>query len=153
MSLIWVIILMSQIQLEHNGRRLFVNIKLLPPDSEDVARLPVSEVDSKDVFTYGAIFDTGCTCTSISKNVVRDLGLVSYSKVPVAGITGTVLKNVYSCRFGFEEDKGHINIHHQPIECMEFDNSGFDIDVLIGMDVITMGELTVHRYPAFTFKY
>ena len=100
-------------------------------------------------YTCKAVWDTGATGTCISKRVIDAMGLV-----PI-GFTSVNTAN------GLKEDAGQfiINIAFPnsvtitDLRATEFSGGG-DIDMLIGMDVICMGDMSITNANGLTvFSY
>jgi len=84
-----------------------------------------------------AMWDTGSTNTSISQSVVSALQLKSQGRIPVTIYGGTVVE-----RDVYEVDlllPGNIQVEH--LKVMGDDTT--DYDVLVGMDVITLGDMCI----------
>lgn len=89
-----------------------------------------------DLHVYRALWDTGADRTGISKKVVKDLGLdiVAYSENHTAG--GVVNVTIHLVSLVLPN-----NIVTPPmlVSCCDIDSA----DILIGMDVITLGDFAV----------
>ena len=89
-----------------------------------------------DLHVYRALWDTGADRTGISKKVVKDLGLdiVAYSENHTAG--GVVSVTIHLVSLVLPN-----NIVTPPmlVSCCDIDSA----DILIGMDVITLGDFAV----------
>ena len=86
-----------------------------------------------------AAWDTGATNTIISPEIVESLGLKPSGKCVVSAYGGTVEVNTYVVDLCFENGYKIANLQVLSDE----NNSDFDYDVLIGMDVITKGDFCV----------
>ena len=97
-----------------------------------------------------AIFDTGATNTCISKKIVDALGLVSAG----AKITGTAAGPI-ECET-FLVDVGLPNqVTVQGVEVSNPEIDGADFDVLIGMDILNLGDFAISNFEGkttFTFR-
>lgn len=82
-----------------------------------------------------AIWDTGATSTCISNKVAASLGLVPDGKERIGTAGGSVIVSTYIIDVLFP---GHVFKQH--IEAAACD---MDIDVLIGMDIISCGDFSV----------
>ena len=104
--------------------------------------------DEHKSFIGIAVWDTGATCTVIDKRVVQKCGLKPITKKKVRGVFGEGLSNVYQVNVGLPN-----GVMIEGIEAIE---SNFDsFDVLIGMDIIRMGDFAVTNYrnrTTFTFR-
>lgn len=87
-----------------------------------------------------AIWDTGATNSVVTKQLAQDIGLIPTGKVQVTNTTTVELRNSYLLNV-FLPSK--VLIQYLKItECEDVLGSG-DADMLIGMDVISMGDLAV----------
>ena len=90
------------------------------------------------------LWDTGASCSVISKRLVSELGLPAISKVPIIGVNGKFittshvidlwLPNKYVVR--------RVNVTMGTLSP--------NFDVLIGMDVITRGDFSISNYQGHT---
>ena len=64
---------------------------LIPVAIFGVGKLSLSQ--SQNVPCYGAVVDTGASCTRISKRVIADCGLLSHSKTTMISASGNVEAN------------------------------------------------------------
>jgi hypothetical protein len=96
----------------------------------------IYSADGHKFHTDKALWDTGADTTIISSSIVRELQLKPYKQGGIAGIGGASDSNVYLV---------HILIPTGDfvtyVEVMESDFE--DYDVIIGMDVITFGDLLI----------
>jgi len=106
-----------------------------------------------EVVTARAIWDTGASCTVITKKLAEKIGLVPTGKTTITGVNNSTLENTYI-----------VNVYLPNKVCMIFlriaevqDLTG-DADVLIGMDIIGAGDFSIfqengktiltYRYPS-----
>lgn len=87
-------------------------------------------------FETKAVWDTGATNTAISKNVIDDLSLKPSGKVNAHGVHGPNLVNTYLVHVGLPN-----RFLVSSIRVLEGKMS--NIDVLIGMDIITKGDFVI----------
>lgn len=89
-----------------------------------------------DLHVYRALWDTGADRTAISKRVVKDLGLdiVAYSENHTAGGVVSVTNHLVSLVL-----PNNIVTPPMLVSCCDIDSA----DILIGMDVITLGDFAV----------
>ncbi len=106
------------------------------------------------VLPYQAIWDTGATNTVISQKVVSDLGLKPSGKVTVQGVgaSGTPAHhecNTYLVNLLLPNQVGFYGVRVS-------ENSIAGCDVLIGMDLITTGDLAITNHngkTTFSFRF
>ena len=112
----------------------------------------VTPVEVKNSFsgtvlqTHG-IWDTGATNSVVTKSAAARLGLTPVSKTLVQGVHGIKSVNVYDVTITL--NNRNITLRTQVTECDELsgDNS---IGMLIGMNVITMGDFVVTNFGGHT---
>ena len=86
--------------------------------------------------TFQALWDTGATCSAISKAVAEKLKLEPVSKVTVSHADGQSMVNVYDISLALPN-----KTFFQFVRVTECTLSGFDL--LIGMDVISEGDFSI----------
>ena len=102
-------------------------------------------------FPVKAQRDTGATGTCISKGLVQKLGLVPTGMIKVHTPSGVGLMNKYMVNLILNNE---VRISNVTVMDSEIGNQG--IDVLIGMDIITMGDFAVSNYVGrtqFSFRF
>ena len=92
-----------------------------------------------------AVWDTGATTTAISKKLVENLKLMPVSQTTVHGINHSSVVNVHIIDILLPN---HVGIAE--IKVTEAKNLG-DCDVLIGMDIITLGDFSITNCNNQTF--
>lgn len=98
-----------------------------------------------------ALWDTGSTATSISRAVVEELNLCPTGTEQILSPTGSQLRNVYTIDIKF-----NMGVTITDIKAYESDIDLQGIDILIGMDIICLGDFAVSNYGGrtqFTFRY
>lgn len=105
--------------------------------SISAASLTVAKPTRQD---YRAIWDTGATNTVITKKVANDLGLKPIGRTQVKTASGTADCDVYLTDVILPN-----NIVMQNVRVTE--GILADFDVLIGMDIIRMGDFAVTNNP------
>ena len=106
--------------------------------------------DQPEPRTYSAIWDTGATATSITAKVVQECGLAPITVASVTGVHGTQQANVYLIDVYLPNA-----VRVETVKATEMALVGDDVDVLIGMDVIGLGDLAVTNFQgktSFTFR-
>lgn len=104
---------------------------------------PVSDDD------FLAIWDTGATNSVITKKVVDTLGLAPTGIIEVHGVHGKDFRSKYIVSIQLPND---IRVRDVEVTDGEFG----DADVLIGMDIISLGDFAVSNYKGkttFSFRY
>lgn len=93
--------------------------------------------------TFVGLWDTGATNSGITENVAKTLGLVSAGKTKVHGIGGLVEVPYYIVEIILPGNMRFVRI---VTEC----KSAGDWDVLVGMDIMSNGDLAVSNYNGMT---
>lgn len=106
--------------------------------SEISVSQPVPGQKSK-IEKFTAIWDTGATSSVITPLVVKKLGLIPSGKTNLHGVAGS--KNNADTYFvSFRLPQG---LHVDGVKVAEVPQLAGNIDVLIGMDIITLGDFSV----------
>ena len=96
------------------------------------------------VFPARALWDTGATCCCITKNVAQALGLNPVRKASVLTAAGYVLENIYEVCFQLPNNVA-INL-----EVTEISAVSEDMDAIIGMNIIGLGDFAVSNFDGRT---
>lgn len=95
-----------------------------------------------------ARFDTGATVSCISNDIVEQLHAPVYSTGIIRSATGETQVNKYMLVLDFKE-----NMRIGGILTYAADLAGLDdTDFIIGMDIISLGDLTVRKDGTFVFE-
>ena len=98
----------------------------------------------------GALVDTGATHTCISEDLVQELALESYSMVPIVTAAGVTETKSYKIDLLLDFEG-----HHAPIENLTVNSipttKHQEWHILLGMDVILQGHLSISRGGLFAF--
>lgn len=100
---------------------------------------------SNNILPVRAQWDTGATGTCISKELVQRLNLMPTGKVKVSTPSGIGIMNKYIINLILNNE---IRITNLIVMDSEIGNQG--IDVLIGMDIISMGDFAVSNFDGKT---
>jgi hypothetical protein len=125
-----------------------ISLVLQSPVQVSEAFNPQSSVPRPVVQTYTAIWDTGATNTVITSKVVAELGLKPSGKVKVRGVgpAGTSQEhdsNTYLINILLPNNVNIVGVRVS-------ENAVDGCDVLIGMDVITTGDLAITNHNSKT---
>lgn len=119
-----------------------------------------------------ALIDTGATGTCISQRLAQRQNLSPIGKVMVHGVSGPAQHNSYAFKIGFPFAlapgapsppgmppppttgalPGQLHVMERVIQGSEFHGAG-NFDILIGMDVISMGSLVVLGNGSYCFAF
>lgn len=98
---------------------------------------------------YNAVWDTGATNTVITKKVAQECGLKSISMTQVHTAGGTINCSVYLVNIMLPNE-----VTVQMLRVTEAELTG-DFEVLIGMDIITLGDFAItnkNKKTTFSFR-
>lgn len=99
----------------------------------------------KDFIPVKAQWDTGATGTCISKEVVKRLNLIPTGMIRVQTPSGEGTMNKYMINLILNNE---VRVMNLSVMDSEIGNQG--IDVLIGMDIISLGDFAVSNYEGKT---
>ena len=97
-----------------------------------------------------ALWDTGATGTCISKDVVEKLQLIPTGKKNIKTPSGSSIVNTFLVSIILPN-----NVIVPNIEVCDSEIGDQNVDVLVGMNIITMGDLAISNYnnqTVFTFR-
>lgn len=159
---------MPSIQGEHRGRAAIIDLAVLSADGYVQHKQSSSPVLS-GVRPFRALIDTGATRTMVSPHVVRSVGLQPVGRMPFNSLTGFAYCYSYLFHVAFYGDRYSqyadedndavlnseiktIHVFKQVINGGEM-TEGQSFDVLLGMDVISSGDLQFTRDGWFRFTF
>ena len=102
----------------------------------------INPLNNSTIKTFG-LWDTGATDCAITKNLVSKLNLPVFTKAKVIGINGLQTANVHYIKFQLENKNSSLST--RVTACDELSDDG-SIGFLIGMDLITKGDLVISNY-------
>jgi gag-polyprotein putative aspartyl protease len=94
--------------------------------------------DDTRIQWYKALWDTGATQSCISDRLAEELGLEAEDFVKVATASGIVRLPIYTLHLALPN-----HIVFDSIEVIEFAYGDDDCDLIIGMDIMTQGDLAM----------
>ena len=98
---------------------------------------------------WSAIWDTGATKSCITKRIVDDLKLIPVGRTTIGTANGLTIADTYFVNIGLPNG---IIVPNVLVSCADL---GKDIDVLIGMDIITLGDFSITNLngrTSFSFR-
>ncbi len=112
---------------------------------DGVTNCIVTDVEITNPFTgektgASGIWDTGATNSAITEKMARQLNLVPISKCDVMGVHGINTVNIYTVIVSLNNKQITVNINVTEAKKLSAND---DIGMLIGMDIITMGDFCV----------
>ena len=154
---------MPCIWLKHNNSQVFMDVAITSTKTVEEAKK--GNYDTLDTKRYKALVDTGAQGTCITKRVADELGLKPSGKMPVVGVSGKSYHNYYLFHVGFiitysgktksgqDAIETNLNINNRIIAGAELivPDSGFD--VLLGMDILSVGSLAIEGNGTFSFSF
>lgn len=108
------------------------------------------EINKVVIKKFRAIWDTGATTSVITNKVVQELNLKPIGKTPVQGVTGRAISNRFLINF-YLPNKVIIPY----VSVTESQGLAGNFDILIGMDIINLGDFVVTNYDnktKFSFR-
>lgn len=147
---------------QHNSSQVFVSVVLLPVDRFEDTLDPQRLSRAPNLQVLRALIDTGAQVTSITSKAARKLKLEPSGLVGIQGVGGPSYHHSYIFKLGFvdirQSELGYqsptFHLLDKEIEGPEFDcGVDADFDVLLGMDVLSIGTLTISSNGRFKFTY
>lgn len=122
----------------HDGRRLIMPVNVYP-----------GRPATLDGVEARALIDTGSTTTGVTTALAEQLGLTGRGKKPMGGIGGDMQIERYLFRIGLTADAEHGAPPSFPFVFEDLEGfalrSGFQFEVLLGMDILGQCDLKVGR--------
>lgn len=141
-----------------DGGRIIVDVGVQPALSSIQGVTAQASAVIIQIRQFRGLIDTGAQRTCITRSAARDLQLKPRGKIRLGNVSSIETHNSYSFAVGFWLRLGNGDTMNEttsyygldPVMGADFkDNSDFDL--LIGMDVITQGDLTIRRGGTFEF--
>lgn len=88
------------------------------------------------IMQYNGLWDTGATGSMITEKIVKELGLIPVRQIETHHAQGTSINNLYYVNIALPNG---IVIPNVPVA----DGKLIDTDVLIGMDIISLGDFSI----------
>jgi hypothetical protein len=149
---------MPLIQGTHDGRAAIVTIAIV-----DAAKYGEHKQSANPVFQgakpFRALIDTGATTTMIAKRVVAQVGLQQVNLIALSGLGGTTWRPGYLFHVAFYKSPPVTVTEQSKIQVLKRVINGGELldehtfDVLLGMDVLTTGDLRINKAGTFSFSF
>jgi len=157
---------------QHNNSQVFLNVGIVDAAIINIQSLTRGGVPLPSPQMFKALVDTGAQRTMISTSVVQTLNLVPIGKIGISGVGSSKFHNGYLFHVFFVTPvlplagqvpppgspiSALLHLRPTPIYGAEMDPAmtlqtvGFD--VLLGMDVISMGSLKIEGNGTFSFSF
>lgn len=104
---------------------------------------PSPNLNPNTSYPCNAIWDTGATNTAITKKIAQSLQLIPVTKTNVLGVHGHQDVNVYLVGMILPNNVGIRTLRVTECESLSHPDDPDPCDVLIGMDIISMGDLAI----------
>ena len=111
----------------------------------------ISISNGSSTITGTALWDTGATTSCISESVAQQLSLVPTGMMNIQTPSSTKAVKTYLVNVGLPN---HLNVND--VQVCETDIGKQGIEMLIGMDIITLGDFSVSNFnnnTVFTFRF
>lgn len=137
-------------------RRIIVPVALVVPVAGAVDYGSPSSLLNVSIHRTTALLDTGAQSTCVTRSAVQAYGLIATGKKMMGNANSDEMHNTYAFRIAFclSGEKDAERIWH-----IDRDLAGADIkshpafEILLGMDIIGMGDLTITRNGRFVFDF
>jgi hypothetical protein len=149
---------------QHNGSQLFCPVVILPPNF--LSGAPANQI------AVPALIDTGATTTGITTALATQLQMQPVGIIQIHGVGGLQNHNSHLFQVGFPFalppgaplPAGHpppaagqtpvqLHVLHKVIQGCAFQGGAAPFQVLLGMDVISIGSLVVQGNGTFSFSF
>lgn len=146
----------------HNSSQVFVPVVLLPVERFEDTLDPQWLAKPAAMHVLKALIDTGAQGTCITPSAATTLNLEPTGMVRIHGVGGSRLHYKYIFKVGFVDlqrnemgfESPSFHMVDREIEGADFDcGPDADFDVLLGMDVLSIGTLTIASTGNFKFSF
>ncbi len=96
--------------------------------------------------TYG-VWDTGAQCSVIRQDIVDSLGLVPRGYKNIKGVAGEQTRNIYFAKVTLNNKEITLDMEITGVDAFSNDS---DEGMLIGMDIISQGDLCITNFRGKT---
>ncbi len=140
----------------HDGRRIIFDVTIIGTTSPPPLQ-PSSDEDAVAAVALEplrALVDTGASSTSIAPETARNLRLLSMQARDIRTASGWHRARVYEFWIGLMPDAAAAPfVLPAPIFGVELAFDGSPFDILLGMDVLSQGDLIIRPDRTFTFEF
>lgn len=146
----------------HNCSQVFVPVVLLPVERFEDTLNPQWLSKPSAMQVLSALIDTGAQGTCITPSAAGKLGLEPTGMMRIHGVGGSKLHYKYLFKIGFVDLQRNEMGFESPkfhVVDREIDGADFDcgpdaeFDVLLGMDLLSIGTLTIANTGNFKFSF
>lgn len=110
----------------------------------------LKDINLQNILQFRGIWDTGATSSVITQKIVQKLDLKPIGKTQVQGVTGVAVRDRFLVNFYLPNKVVIPNV-----SVTECDALAGDFEILIGMDIIGLGDFAVTNYQnktVFSFR-
>ncbi|MEQ1929369.1 MAG: retropepsin-like aspartic protease [Parvularculaceae bacterium] len=133
----------------HDGRQILLTVVVV----SDLAADPTGAVSIR-MEPLRALLDTGATSSSITPNAAHRIGLTPAGLRYVNTAGGMRRVPYFAFRIGILKDgAGAPFVLDEPISGSAFTLETMNFDILLGMDVISLGDLAIRRDGTWSFEF
>jgi hypothetical protein len=146
---------------KHDQSQVFLNVAIF--DAGVVERITANKIgENFHLHVFSALLDTGAQATCITSAAAEKVGLVPVGKVPIRGVSGLQYHNNYLFKVGFAFGKlspddtaqaAEVHVFAEPVQGAELNFFSSKFDVLLGMDIISMGSLKIDGDGSYSFCF
>ncbi len=131
---------MSKLKTFHHAfrTRYDTRVRALVTESKIAKPSAIDPSNQKEFFDFKALWDTGATNTVITKKVIDKLSLIPTGKIKSRGVHGEKVVDTYIIDLVLPN-----RVLIADVKVSEAELMGDDIDVLIGMDIIQIGDFAI----------
>jgi predicted aspartyl protease len=130
----------------YDRRRVIVEVAVLSRFASPVGSVTLQPLK--------ALLDTGASSTSLAPEAARKLALAPIESRDVRTASGWHRARVYEFMIGFFPDaQSAPYVLPEPVAGLELSFEGSPFDILLGMDVISQGNLSIRRDGTFSFEF
>ncbi|WP_416899020.1 MAG: hypothetical protein ACMVY4_04635 [Minwuia sp.] len=141
---------MYEVGLIHTGRKILADVVVVSP--EHFQQL-IDESAPRFVSSATALVDTGAELSCISARFAQLAEFAVVGKRGLRSASGVFEHNEYYFHLGFQPATGPVLFYPHAIRGPDFDAAADSYDLLIGMDVISTGVLTVGPGNQASFRF
>jgi hypothetical protein len=148
---------MPMISDRHDGRSLLLDVVVLPHQPSSSQSTSDFTQPVLSMHSCRALIDTGSVVTCITDNIIAALSLRPYGLKQMGNVYSIANHKTFLVKLGFPvQDNGQQRhgLHILPKTVVAPQIRSMDhFDVLIGMDVIGLGDLNVMQTGRFSFAF
>ncbi len=142
---------------KHNNSQIFLDVAVVP--------ITFNSQTAQSPPRFRSLLDTGAQSTCITRKVATTMDLSSIGMIPIGGVSGVQSHHAYLFQIGLFWDisilgndgnsvsQSKLSILNKDITGAEIDSAIGEFEVLLGMDVISIGSLKIEGNGTFSFSF